>query len=460
MERKDPDEIAGHRRDGYIEISISEDRLYAYADFYPAIGGGRHADVEYAEKLFDAKGVTFGTDWDAVREALLECNTERKPLSGILAARGKLPEDEVPAHYEIIGDLLSPKPPEEKGGRVDYRLMSPFVMVKKNQPLAQKYDWKEGVEGVAVTGDPVQPGKKQISREKPGEGTFTDENGVVRASYSGRFTLQHETFFVSRLLDIKGDVDYHTGNIIFSGDITISGEIKDGFQIYAGGSVFCNETIEAADITAKKQVIAKMGILGKDKGVIRTGEDVQAKFIQHCTIKTRKDVYVQDSILNSYIKTMGKVTTGDHGKIIGGELSAIHGVTAAQIGNDAYHHTFIQCGVDFVAKKELDKVKKKHLALFLKLQKIEELYKQRAGKELKEVITKMREQVESLVDRMNEQLEKIYQNEDATVEVRETVFPGTAIDICHNDFIVQETMKRVRFKLDKSLGKVVTENLS
>jgi uncharacterized protein len=460
MDRKDPDAIAGHRRDGYIDISISEDKLEARADFVPPIGGGKIVDVEYAEKLFAAKGITYGIDWDAVREAILECNTERKKQTCVLIASGKKPEDEIPAHYEMAENLLSPEMPEEKGGRIDYKYMSPFVMVKKGRPLAKKYEWKEGIEGTGVTGESVPPGKKEITAVKPGDGTYTGDDNMVRAAFSGRLTMQNELFFVSQVLDIKGDVDYHTGNIIFSGDITISGEIKDGFQVYAGGSVFCNETIEAADITAKKQVIAKMGILGKDKGVIRTGEDVQAKFIQHCTIKTRKDVYAQDSILNSYIKTMGKVTTGDHGKIIGGELSAIHGVAAAQIGNDAYHHTFIQCGVDFVAKKELDKIKKKHLALYLKLQKIEELYKRQTGKELKEVITKMHEQVESLVDRMNDQLAKIYQNEDAVVEVRETVFPGTAIDICHNDFIVQETMKRVRFKLDKTLGKVVAENLA
>lgn len=304
------------------------------------------------------------------------------------------------------------------------------------------------------------PGKKEITSGKPGEGTYTGDDNIVRAAFSGRFTIQNDIFMVSQILDVKGNVDYHTGNVIFSGDITISGEIKDGFQIYAGGSVYCNETIEAADITAKKQLIAKMGIFGKDKGVVRAGEEIQAKFIQHAAIKARKDVYIQDSMLNTFVKTMGMVKTGEHGKIVGGEISAIQGVTAAQIGNDAYHHTFIQCGVDFTAKKELDKIKKKHLALYLKLQTIEKMYEKRPTSQLREVIDRMKEQVNGLVDKMNEQLEKIYQNEDAVIEVRETVYPGTAIDICHNDFIVEEPMKHVRFKLDKALGKVVAENIS
>ncbi len=433
MDRKDPDAIAGHRRDGYIEISISEDLLEARANFVAPIGGGKIIDVEYAEKLFAAKGITYGIDWDAVREAILTCNTERKKQIGVLIASGKKPEDEIPAHYELAEDLLSPEMPEEKGGRIDYKYMSPFVMVKKDQPLAKKFEWKEGSEGTGVTGESVPPGKKEITPVKPGDGTYTGDDNMVRAAFSGRLTMQNELFFVSQVLDVKGNVDYHTGNVIFSGDITISGEIKDGFQVYAGGSVFCNETIEAADITAKKQVIAKMGIFGKDKGVVRAGEEIQAKFIQHATIKARKSVYVQDSMLNSFVKTLDMVKTGEHGKIVGGEISAVHGVSAFQIGNDAYHHTFIQCGVDFTAKKELDKIKKKHLALYLKLQTIQEMYNKRKTEQMAKVIEKMQEQINSLVDRMNEQLEKIYQNEDAIIEVKDTVFPGTALDICHND---------------------------
>jgi uncharacterized protein len=460
MDRKDPDAIAGHRRDGYIEVSISEDKLEARADFVPPIGGGKIVDVEYAEKLFAAKGITDGIDWDTVREAILACNTDRKKQIGVLIASGKKPEDEIPAHYEMAEDLLSPEMPEEKGGRIDYKYMSPFVMVKKEQPLAKKFEWKEGIEGIGVTGGPVPAGKKEITAVNPGDGTYTGDDNMVRAAFSGRLTMQNDIFFVSQVLDVKGNVDYHTGNVIFSGDITISGEIKDGFQVYAGGSVFCNETIEAADITAKKQVIAKMGIFGKDKGVVRAGEEIQAKFIQHAAIKARKDVYIQDSMLNTFVKTMGMVKTGEHGKIVGGEISAVQGVTAFQIGNDAYHHTFIQCGVDFTAKKELDKIKKKHLALYLKLQTIQEMYNKRKTDQMAKVIEKMQEQVNGLVDRMNEQLEKIYQNEDAIIEVKDTVFPGTALDICHNDFIVEEPMKHVRFKLDKSLGKVVAENIS
>lgn len=158
MDRKDPDAIAGHRRDGYIEVSISEDKLEARTDFIPPIGGGKALDVESAEKLFESKGLQFGINWDAVREAIFTCNTERKKQIGLLIASGKKPEKEIPAHYEIDEGLLSPEMPEEKGGRVDYKYMSPFVMVKKEQPLAKKYEWKEGVDGTDVTGEPVPAG--------------------------------------------------------------------------------------------------------------------------------------------------------------------------------------------------------------------------------------------------------------------------------------------------------------
>jgi hypothetical protein len=50
-------------------------------------------------------------------------------------------------------------------------------------------------------------------------------------------------------------------------------------------------------------------------------------------------------------------------------------------------------------------------------------------------------------------------NEDAEVRVRGTVYPGTYIEICHRPFAVRKAMRHVRFRLDKSSGRVVAETL-
>lgn len=48
-------------------------------------------------------------------------------------------------------------------------------------------------------------------------------------------------------------------------------------------------------------------------------------------------------------------------------------------------------------------------------------------------------------------------NEDTEVVATGTVFPGAYIEICHFSYIVSREMKNVRFRLDKSKGRVIAE---
>jgi hypothetical protein len=64
-----------------------------------------------------------------------------------------------------------------------------------------------------------------------------------------------------------------------------------------------------------------------------------------------------------------------------------------------------------------------------------------------------------LVDKMNELLDRINKDEEAVIEVRGSVYPGTTVDICHTDYFVQETMSHIKFRLDKNAGLIRTEKL-
>jgi len=54
-------------------------------------------------------------------------------------------------------------------------------------------------------------------------------------------------------------------------------------------------------------------------------------------------------------------------------------------------------------------------------------------------------------------VKKLDKNESAEVSVRENVFPGTYIEICHVSHIVAKPLRSVTFRLDKAKGKIVVE---
>lgn len=457
--KTDPDRIAGRKRDGEVRITLSEDELTAFADFYPPLGAGHPLELSNLEHIIEANGITYGIDWNAVKEALLTCNTEHKVLEEVVIARGKKPEPSIPKYIKLKERLFHHKQPYDPDApQIDFKSLTPYIIVKKGEVLGREIEAESGKEGITVKNEPIAPGKRQVVPFTPGE-HVTVEDGVIKAAVEGRFEKKNNTISVARVLDVEGGVDYHTGNIIFPGDVIITGEIKDGFKVYAGGSVICKDTLDASDVVSKQDLVVSAGIIGKNKGLLRVGGSIEAKYIENCRVKARGDLNISDAIVNSHIKTTGNVNMGERGTIVGGDISAIQGIRAFRVGKEAGPCTTLQCGIDFIAQKKLDQVKKKHTALYLKLQTVEKLLKKEDKQELKLVKEKITKALSRLSSHMSKLLESIHKNETAEIVVVDAVYPGTTLEICNFHFIVHSTMKHVRFYLDKQQGKIIFEEL-
>ncbi len=135
-------------QDGYVEISVSTNEMEAMADFVAPVGDGNPLDVGDVSRFLEVKKVSYGVDWDAIKESLFRCNTDRIDLSNVTIARGKNPTMAVPEHLVIEQQLLraeQKQPPEEK--RIDLRETSPFMIVKKGEVLARLVPERKGEMG-------------------------------------------------------------------------------------------------------------------------------------------------------------------------------------------------------------------------------------------------------------------------------------------------------------------------
>ena len=66
--------------------------------------------------------------------------------------------------------------------------------------------------------------------------------------------------------------------------------------------------------------------------------------------------------------------------------------------------------------------------------------------------------VQSLATNIADLAHRVDIDEQAVVEVRNTVYPGTTITICHVKITVEEPMKKSRFKLDATANRIVIEH--
>jgi uncharacterized protein len=446
--------------DGYAEVKISEDRMMAAASFYPAAGGGKPVEFMEVQELVIAKGLRFGIAWDLIKSSLAACNAGRKTLVGVEIARGRRPTDEVPASLEIDASLLKKETAESLDAQaVDFKAISPFRFVRKGDALARVTPRIEGIAGIDVTGAVVAYGKAPVTSPKPGKNTLVRGDAVV-AQCDGRFVAHEESFWVSEVLDVPGDVDYSTGHIDFSGDVIVHGQIKQGFKVKAGGSLTCARLIDASEIVCGGDLETGQGILGRMQGTVKVGGRVRAKFIENCYLEAGGDVVVATGCLNSVINTLGAVVTGPKGVIIGGKLYAQKGVSAFQIGSTAGVRTEIHCGVDYRVQQKLTWIRDKNIELALKLKEVEATL---AGKGPNPRLAELREKLKAAIRGMNDSakglIAALTKNEEAAVTARGEVHHGVFVEICHVPLIVERPLTRVRLVLDKTFGVVSPQRL-
>ena len=448
--------------DGYLELTISEDEMRVEASFYPPSEGRKPIDLYEVEHLLQSKGIVYGIDWDAIKQAIHSCNTDWAPITDVLIASGATPVNEVSEHLEIEEKLLqTAKNIDLDSIRVDFKQRSPFVLVKKGEVLAHRFQRREGIQGSTVLGKVIPYSEEKVVTIEPGKHSEWEEDCVV-AGCDGRFEYNNRSFWVNEVLQIESDIDYRTGNIDFPGDVLISGQIKDGFSVKSGGSVFCNTTMDASEVISEKDLIVRMGLIGRKKGAVKVGGSIRAKFIENCYVEAKDSITVDVCILNSAVHSGNKVELKEKGLIIGGTIHAQNGVVATQLGTEMGPKTEIYCGTNYSVEQKLQWIRDKSVQLAFKLKQVERKLQNDPleKKKLADIQQKLRRALHTLNEASSSLLFKLDRNEKAEIVVRDRVFPGVYIEICHVSYIVSHSMRNVSFNLDKKMGKIVTEPLS
>ena len=418
-----------------INIRLSEDRLYAYMRIDFKAAGEHPPGIAQLETQLEAADVTYGIDHDALKKALEERTKEEFP-----AARGLKPVKSTPSYLRVKKKLYESRPPIEKGGHIDFRMVSPFIMVKKGEPLAKSIGETKGVEGRTVTNEAVPPEKKDVENLTAGENTV-EKDGVYYAVKAGRFELDGKVFRVNEILEIPGNVDYSTGHISFSGDVIIRGQIRDGFRVAAGGSIHCMETVDASEVFTRKDLIIEGGIIGRNKGVVRVKGKVETRFIEHCQVEALGGIAVKSSIVDSEIATLGELILLNNGKLIGGTVFAEKGLTTETLGSPSNGNIKVSLGISFVEARHLQGQQKVLKDILKKKEKIKAIADQKKKEALEGKVEKA---IEAIQIAISEQIAKQFTFYDAVLNVTGTLYPGAQISICDKTEIITEKKEHVQ----------------
>ena len=439
--------------DGYVEISVSEEAMRVLATLVPPRGDGNPITLEQVESILEGQGVTNGIRWEEIRQGVLEANSERRVLHGVVIATGEPPIDEVPSHLRLPKELLrrlrEPTPQAEGG----YPSTIPIVILRRRDLIARVVEKRKGQPGRDVYGNSLEPSRREVEQITPGKNTRISDGSLI-ATRSGRLQYRDGVVWVDERLEITGSVDYATGNIEFPGDVTLKGEIKDGFHVWAAGSVDAVGTVDVSQVYCKKSFVTPGGIIGRKEQILRAGGQVSCRFAEHCQVESRSSIFLKEYSYQSRLYAEDRIVLGDQGSIIGGGVVAAHGVVAGELGNEAEVATEVVVGINFVGERRLRTARDAYMRVREELSRLERLRQERETPALVRRMVHLTELRQKYAIRMENLLEQLDRNEDAEVVVRGGVHPGVVVRICRAEQVVTEPLGAGRFHLEKGSGRI------
>lgn len=464
--REDPDEwkripASSEYEEEKIEVRISSDRLTADINVSPGSVSSREQLIERINEILQSAGVNVETcDGSLLDEAL----DNRGEWTSV--AFGTPPRDGVDAHLEVLVDIERHAPAglENEEGGVDHKDLGIIHNVWKDQEIAIKIPMQEGEDGTDVTGKPLRAKRARDVKLVAGQNTVLSEDDLIlKAAEDGHLTREGNKFSVSPVFEVAGDIDYATGNLDFTGSILVHGSVKDDFSLRAGKTIDINGVVEGACLFAEGDIRLKSGVLGMGRGILESGESIFAEHIDQCTVRAGKDLFFRQALMHCDVEVGSAIrhTEGGKGLIAGGVLKAGTEVECMYLGSEMGTKTTVHVGISpdllekrkqlFSGKEELEtkgQMIEKNLIYLTRLMKekgLDEHQKAMALKfaELQKTVTEQLGRIDPLIIEIEKAINSNKQK--GNVKVWNTCYPGVAVTIRKETFLVQEAVERVRF---------------
>lgn len=317
-------------------------------------------DLIYSEeeliKFLKHNLIIKGINRKEALRAFVELNELITPTEYIVAS-GKWPvhgsDGKIKFHLDMSDKAQYFAPEEDDDiSSVDYKSAIGTPVAKAGELICEITPPTQGIDGYNIYGKllPASDGKKAKITLGPGFKYDTSMTKIYAES-GGRPEFKDNRLIISSIYEINGDVCFETGNIDFDGHVVVHGSVLDEFSINAK-SIEVKGYVGNSFIKTEKDLIVYGGINGKNSesmnsGCIECGGNLLVKYLNDSNIEAAGDVTVRKEIVNSEVKSFGKVKAHC---IIGGSTTALKGVEADIIGSELGTPTIIEAGVNYRVK--------------------------------------------------------------------------------------------------------------
>ncbi len=453
----------------YIKISVSKDRLFAYADF-------RDPPLDNEEIKFSGRDLLELIEKSGVRKGVIpesEANhlilSWMSKMDHVEVAKGIPPTSSTDDKIEFLFEKEIVAAPKQKDdGSVDYKELGILQMVNANERLAMIRRGIPGTPGVDVYGNeiPIKP-PKQLKLPK-GKFTYESSDGIILFSeINGQIIYAgDQKISVSPVFHVKENVDFSTGNINFNGSVVVHGNVNAGFLIKAEGNIEVMGIVEAADLKADGDIVIRGGIQGSTTTRIISGGTIRALYLQNAVVNAIGDVIVSDSIMNSVVQANEVRVIGKRGLLVGGLTRVKKGLFARIIGSHMGAKTRIELTYFKQLEESIHQLEGEQAKKMQELAKIEEVIsKMHQLETLRKTLTPEQEEnkarlMETLAvekERLHE-INQQYQDKLAEkasapksiVEIGSIAYPGVIVSTGNETIELEEILQSTKIIQDEN----------
>lgn len=320
------------------------------------VDAGAQIDINTLHSHLEDLGIIYGVNTKTLKT--LEKSAEESSLTAsdetYLVASGKTPihgqDGKIdfhvkPSEEDVRFDIDDDDEP------INYKDNDLITNVANEQHLATILEVTASENGINVYGKTIEAKQGQPLKFKMGQGIHVEGEKIFAASH-GRFIYEHDELSVNPIYNVRGDVDLTIGNITFVGQVQVQKDVLDDFSVFGQEGVEVGGIVAAANVESHEKVILNGGVNGKGRAFIKSQGIIESKYFNEVNAVSWGDVTVAKSIMNSQVKTKGKIDVSN-GSIIGGEVSALMGIDAGVVGSDMGTMTSIIAGVDYELQDRL-----------------------------------------------------------------------------------------------------------
>ena len=341
-----------------INVLTSEDGMLGYIKLTKSTEGSTAFSKEQLKEALIKSRIHFGIN----EEALLML--AQRPIFNlrIKVAQGQkaIDGEDGCLHYLVKRDSeYTPEYSENEEGKVDYKNLNYFQMVKKDQVLCEIIKEVNGINGRNIFGEEIcaKIGKEIVF--SIGKNSILNEDKTkIISTCDGIVRFAKNKLDINDMLHIPSNVDFSTGNIHFSGDVIIDGDVCTGFSVKSDGSIIIKGVVEDAEIQAAGNIHISKGLNGGSRKEITAGKNLNCNYIENALLNVKGDI-TADYIIDSKITCLGNIKlAGSKALINGGEISLAGELSAKEIGTEKERITKINIlGIEIVDTHSIEELK-------------------------------------------------------------------------------------------------------